>query len=94
MFNGNAEEALNFYSASLGGHVVAIKRYGEAPMFTDEVSKNLVMHATRQAGEIQVMVSDSDGKRETHFDDNIHLSVNCSGEEEINRVFAAMAESG
>jgi PhnB protein len=94
MFNGQAEEAMNFYAAALGGQIVSIQRFGEAPMPTDDASKNLVMHATLQAGDIHIMASDSAGKRETHFGDNVHLSINCSSEEEINRVFAAMVEGG
>lgn len=85
---------MNFYAAALGGQIVSMQRFGDAPMPTDEATKNQVMHATMQAGEIYIMASDSGGKQEVHFGDNVHLSVNCSSEEEINRVFAAMAEGG
>ena len=94
MFNGQAEAAMNFYADVLGGQVTSIQRFGDAPMPADESIKNQVMHATVQAGDIHIMASDSGGKQEIRFGDNVHLSVNCASEEEINRVFAAMADGG
>lgn len=45
-FDGNAEEALNFYSKALGGEVKFIQRFGESPMPFDEPDKHKIMHAT------------------------------------------------
>lgn len=94
MFNGDAEEAMNFYVSALGGQILMMQRYGEAPMHTDEASKNLVMHATMQAGEIQLMFSDSAGDRETRFGDNVHLSLNFSSAEEIANAFERLSDGG
>ena len=35
-FQGNAEEAINFYAEVLGGNIIALNRYGANPMPTDE----------------------------------------------------------
>jgi PhnB protein len=94
MFNGNAEEAMNFYAQALGGQVLMIQRYGEAPMPTDEATKNQVMHGGVQIGDTHLMFSDSGGKREATFGDNVHLSLNLSSEEEINAVFERMSAGG
>ena len=31
-FNGNCEEAINFYKEALGGELMFMQRYGESPM--------------------------------------------------------------
>ncbi len=35
-FQGNAEEALNFYANVLGATILNIQRYGDAPVPSDE----------------------------------------------------------
>jgi PhnB protein len=94
MFNGNAEEAMNFYAQALGGKVIMIQRFGDAPMPSDEASKNLVMHGGVQIGDTHLMFSDTDGKRPANIGDNVHLSLNLSSEDEINSVFERMLEGG
>jgi PhnB protein len=60
-FNGNCEEALNFYAQSLGGKVSALMRYEGSPMDNKELPpgwKNKIMHGTVDAEGAQIMGSD------------------------------------
>jgi PhnB protein len=58
-FNGNAEEALHFYSKVFGVEGT-ISRYGDNPTpDLKEEDKNLVMHGDLQADGIRLMLSDS-----------------------------------
>ena len=50
MFNGNCEEAINYYKDKLGGNLISMQRYGEAPAGqSSESYKDKIMHA-RAAG--------------------------------------------
>ena len=47
MFNGNAREAIDFYTQALGGQVTFIQKYSEAPADypKDPATNDLIMHA-------------------------------------------------
>jgi PhnB protein len=52
-FDGNCEDALNFYAQALGGKITALMRYEGTPMDTADLPagwKNKVMHANFEAG--------------------------------------------
>lgn len=61
-FNGNCEEALNFYAQSLGGKVTTLMRYDSMPkdggMEVPADFRSKVMHATVEAEGAQIMGSD------------------------------------
>jgi PhnB protein len=60
-FNGNCEEALNFYSQALGGKVTALMRYEGSPMEGEVPAdwKNKVMHSNFEAEGAKFMASDT-----------------------------------
>jgi PhnB protein len=92
-FNGNAAEALAFYSKAFGGEVVFSQSYGDSPMGGNEDWKDKVMHATFQAGSLTLMASDiMDPAQKVTSGSNTQLSLNFKHEEDIDRVFAAMSE--
>lgn len=91
-FNGNAGEALAFYSKALNGQVVFQQSFGDSPMETPADYKDKVMHATFQAGALSFMVSDAMPGQPVSGGTNISLSLNFSSVEEIEKTFAALAE--
>ena len=92
-FNGNAAEALAFYSKVFNGEVVFQQTYGDSPMEGSKEWKNKIMHATFQAGSLTFMVSDiMDPEHKVTSGTNTQLSLNFKHEEDIDRVFAAMSE--
>lgn len=94
LFNGNAEEALNFYRDALGGEISQLGRYGESPMPCDDAEKNLIMHARLEFDGNLVMISDSSQGRKVGEGDNVQLSVEVESMERINEVFAKMSNGG
>ena len=92
-FNGNANEALNFYTRALNGQVIFKQTYGESPMENTTDWKDKIMHASFQAGELQFMVSDIQSP-DNHVTSgtNLNLSLNFKEEAEIEKVFAALSE--
>lgn len=92
-FNGNAAEALAFYSKAFDGEIVFQQTYGDSPMEGKENWKDKVMHASFQAGSLVFMVSDiMSPEDKVTSGNNTQLSLNFKHEEDIDRVFAAMSE--
>lgn len=95
-FNGNAEEALHFYSKVFGVDPV-INRYGDnpAPDLKDE-DKNKVMHGDINGEDIRLMVSDSGPMGDVAAGSNISLSLSGSAadEEKLTRYFNLLCEGG
>ena len=62
-FNGNCEEAFNFYKSVFGGDFTYIGRFGEMPPSEEfpvaEAAKNKVMHVSLPTGASVLMGSDN-----------------------------------
>ena len=93
-FQGNAEEAMNFYATALGGNIAYLQRYGDSPMPSDEDYKQKIMHGRLTFGDNLIMISDVFKGQEFSTDGNIQLSVDVLENEELESVFNKMAEGG
>lgn len=91
-FNGNAAEALAFYSKALNGAVEFQQTFGESPMEVPAEVKNHIMHATFRAGNLTFMVSDSMPGQEASAGSNLSLSLHFTDEDAINKTFDALSE--
>jgi PhnB protein len=94
MFNGNCEEAINFYKESLGANVLSMQRFGEAPEPTTESNKDKIMHAVLDIGGFTIMFSDTDGKRNVNVGDNFSIALDFKSDGELNRAFDRMSTGG
>lgn len=93
-FDGNAEEALNFYKDILGGEITMTSRYGDSPMPVDEDWKNKLMHARLKFGNNEIYISDGPKNFRAIRGGDIQLSVDVPDENKIGEVFNKMAEGG
>ena len=91
-FNGNAAEALAFYSKVLDGKILYQQTFGESPMPSSDDTKNKIMHATFQADKLTFMVSDSMPDNPATAGSNISLSLNFNSIEAIHKTFAALSD--
>jgi|SRR6185437_4836954 len=93
-FDGNCEEALNFYAKCLNGKVEALKRFSEMPGAKEE-DKNLVMHGILKFGGDCILFA-SDGAKipSTEKNNNISLSLDFDSVDDINNAFAKFSEGG
>lgn len=99
IFNGNCEEALNFYAKALGGQVQQMMRFSDAPPDVQKNmggSENLVMHATFIAGGIMLMASDSGTTAPATSKDGgmVHLSINFDDAGALENAFMKLGEGG
>lgn len=90
LYNGNCEEALNFYAKAFNGRIKDLRRFEGSPMEGATPDKQKVMHANFEAAGIFLMASD--GGKEGATGGMVQLSVNVEDAGELERVFSAMSE--
>src|SRR4051794_39356245 len=93
-FEGNAEEALNFYRNAFDGEIIMLSRYGDSPMPVDEDWKNKIIHGRLKFGKSLIMVSDGSKNFKTTFNGNIQLSVEMEDASKMEGVFNKLSEGG
>lgn len=91
MFDGKAEEAMNFYISLFGNSkILSIIRYGPS----EAGAEGTVMHATFSLSGQEFMCIDSNIKQKFTFTPAMSLYVNCETEEEINQLFMKLSQGG
>ncbi len=99
-FNGNCEDAFNFYKSVFGGEFTYIGRFGEMPESEDyklaEADKNKVMHVSLPIGSSILMGSDCGGDWAPTFKqgNNFSVSISAESKEEADKIFDALSEGG
>lgn len=99
-FNGNCEEAFNFYKAVFGGDFNYIGRFGDMPKSEDynvpESKKNQIMHVGLSIGTSILMGSDTGGDWAPTFiqGNNFSVSVTAESKEEADQIFAKLGQEG
>lgn len=100
-FNGNCEEAFNFYKSVLGGEFTYIGRFGEMPPQEgmppmDEADRNKIMHVGLPIGNTVLMGSDTGGDWASSFiqGNNFSVSVNAENKTEADRLFNGLSAGG
>jgi PhnB protein len=94
MFNGNCEEAMEFYADALDGDIISMQRYGESQPDTPEEFKNRIMHSVIAADDVVIMASDGMPTDPRVVGTNISLSLDFESLEEQQETFDALAEGG
>src|SRR5918993_1465199 len=92
MFNGNCEEALNFYSTTIGGEIKHLSRYEGSPAEEMSDDKQKVMHATFAGRGITFMASD--GAQPVRNNGNIYLCIDFKDSGAMENVFNSLGEGG
>jgi PhnB protein len=97
-FEGQAEEAFNFYRSVFGGEFAAVMRWGDNPQCGElsDVDKNGIMHISLPVGDSVIMASDSAGAfgQEYKAGNNFTIAISPSSREEADAFFAGLSEGG
>ena len=97
MFNGDCEEAMNFYKNCFGGEIGYMGRYGDSPMNVPESQKNKIMHVEFKFQGGSLMASDhveGVGFTTGSKGANIHLSLGFDTVTEMEEAFNKLKEGG
>ncbi len=91
MFDGTAEDALNFYTSLFpDSDVVSIDRYGEGEHGTEGTVKSAVFALNGQS----FIFIDSPARSEVSFTPAMAIFVDCGSEAEIETLFKKLSEDG
>lgn len=93
-FDGNCEEAMNFYANALDGEVSSINRFSEGPMEVPDEAKNRVMHGTIEVGDTTIFFSDTMPDQQVALGNNFSMSIDCDSPEQQDKHYAAISEGG
>jgi PhnB protein len=101
-FNGNCEEAFNFYKSVFGGEFPYVGRYKDMP--AGEGGKTIsgddaerIMHISLPIGkETMIMGSDTGGEWASNFKagNNFSICVSADNKEQADKIFNGLAEGG
>jgi len=94
MFDGNCEEAFNFYKDALEGEITMMTPFEGSPMEVSDDQKRKIMHAELVSDQITLMGADPTPDHKTEFGNNVYLSINFSDETEQKGIFDALADGG
>ncbi|RSD28853.1 VOC family protein [Mesobacillus subterraneus] len=91
MFQGNAEEAMNFYTSIIeDSEITSITRYGaEGPG-----KEGTVLQAAFSLKGQEFICIDSNIEHQFTFTPSISIFLTCSTEDEIDRLFESLSEGG
>jgi PhnB protein len=97
-FDGRCEEAIEFYSRTLGAEVLMMMRFKDSPEppqpgMHPPGSENKIMHATLKVGKTTLMVSDGRCQGKPNFQ-GFSLSIQAPNEAGAERLFAALSDGG
>jgi PhnB protein len=94
-FDGNCEEALNFYQKLLGAKVLMMLRYSETPMAQDCAKdvKDKIAHGRLALGDDIIMGSDAPPGRYTK-PAGMSVNIGVATPEEAEKIFKALSEKG
>lgn len=100
-FNGNCEEAFNFYKSVFGGefaHLGKFKEMPDDPKFpVADADKEKIMHVSLPISkETVLMGSDTGGAWTENYNqgNNFSISINAESKEEADRIFNELSQHG
>lgn len=101
-FDGNCEEAFEFYKSAFGGEFKDFTRFGEMPpqegmpALSEELKQRLMHVNLPISAETSLMGSDILPNMGTSFTvgDNFSISVGVNSKEEADKLFAALSAGG
>lgn len=92
IFDGNCREAMEFYAKCLGADLHLVP-FSEAPG-TPKDAADRIIHARLSKGNAVLMASDTMPDIPVTQGNNLHISIDCESNEEIDRFFAALSHGG
>lgn len=92
-FNGNCRQAMTFYQECLGGELT-LQTLGDAEEDIPVELRQVILHAVLVADSLVLMGSDMVGEKGLQRGNAVSLCLNCTGEEEIRRLYYRLSEGG
>lgn len=92
-FNGNCEEAMNFYVECMNGEILFTQRFGDSPM-AGEGMNDKILHTSIKIGGSTIMASDCPPGQPVSSGNNISLAIGTNDVEQAEKFFNKIADGG
>jgi PhnB protein len=93
-FDGNCKEAMEFYTACLGGKL-DLMTVGSSPMAAQMPGMgDQVMHSRLVSGNMILMASDSMGRERQEHGNSVSLCLVCDSKTEVEGLFSRLSAGG
>jgi PhnB protein len=100
-FNGNTEEAFNFYKSVFGGEFAMVMRFKDEPnagkAAIEEETKNKIMHIALPIGKGNLLMAtdalESMGQK-LHIGNNFYISISAESKEEADKLYNGLSIGG
>ena len=100
LFNGQAQEAFDFYKSVFGGEFGMVQKFKEVPEedrerggIKGEEGEKLI-HVSLPVGRFVLMGSDAPESRRVDMGNNFAISLETDSKEEAEKIFQALSEDG
>jgi PhnB protein len=93
-FNGNCEEALNFYKNALKGEIIDLTRYEGSPMMVGDADKQKILHSTFKFDGGTFMAADNTQDNPVTMGNNIWLTISSRDLNFTEKTFELLSEKG
>lgn len=100
-FNGNCEDAFNFYKSIFGGNFPYIGRFGEMPpmegMPVPDSEKNKIMHVSLPIGNNSILMGSDSSEAFGHANvqgNNFSISINATSQNEADKLYNGLSNGG
>jgi PhnB protein len=98
-FNGNTEEAFNFYKSVFGGEFITVQRFKDTPEADKipEADRDKIMHIALPIGKGTILMATDALESMGHpltVGNNFYMSVNANSEKEADKLFKALSAGG
>ena len=96
-FDGNGQDAIEYYCATLGGEIVMSMKFGDMPEQGDWITdqnRDRLAHATIRIGDMTIMASDTPGFEPHKGFEGVTLQVTCDTKDEAEGFFNKLAADG
>lgn len=93
-FDGNCQEALNFYSGLFNAEVKNRQTYEDSKIDIPDSFRNKLQHAELKGNGVHFMAYDASPDTPINHGNQIHMSVDADSNSEAEQIFEELANGG
>ena len=96
-FNGNAEEAFNFYKSVFGGEFINLQRFGDVPAEVPSPGNaTKILHVALRIGNESILMGSDipENYEKAVFGTNYFICITTESKEEADKLFNGLKEGG
>lgn len=93
-FNGNAKEALEFFSQVFEGEIFDVQTYAQANMPVPDEAKDRIIHGRLRKDSLLIYVSDAFPGQDIQGGNSFSIAVDFDSKEDQRKVYDRLKEGG